>query len=420
MRAAGFLLALLGALPAPATRAAATAQELNDAAGLAVFPSTGTLWDEDAVAVAARLGLPQESRTSSDASYRLYPGEDARAFGRRVYSIAMAASEGRPSSLSFILANKGDSLGQFARSAPGERPHREMGKALRDYRKAIAEDEKAVAALLVPLLGEPGQAKSAQGGKLQEKAQRWDWNGHAVLLAGVRDEYVAVRVVPPGEPDAGGDAARVSDTELKEKLKARVERRPNGDVILRDLPMVDQGPKGFCVPATMERMLRYLGIPADMYLLAVAANTQPGGGTTIRDVLFAVDGTVRRHRRKISSESARPDLDRVAKWIESGLPILWGINTSDAIDEHITAHTARRAEVADWAAWGESLKAQRRDARSLARSGDSGHVCLITGFNRATGEIALSDSWGPHSAERWITVEEAAAISQGEMAVVTW
>jgi hypothetical protein len=33
--------------------------------------------------------------------------------------------------------------------------------------------------------------------------------------------------------------------------------------------MVDQGPKGYCVPATFERAMRTMGIDADMYLLAM-------------------------------------------------------------------------------------------------------------------------------------------------------
>jgi hypothetical protein len=45
---------------------------------------------------------------------------------------------------------------------------------------------------------------------------------------------------------------------------------------------------------------------------------------------------------------------------------------------------------------------------------------LIIGYNRATDEIALSDSWGPSYAERWITADEAEAISQSAMAAITW
>ena len=212
----------------------------------------------------------------------------------------------------------------------------------------------------------------------------------------------------------------MTNQELRTRLAERVERRPNGDVVIRDIPMVNQGPKGFCVPATMERMLRHLGIPSDMYLLAMAANTGPGGGTTVADVVAAVRQAAQRHGRRVVAVSGRPAGSTVASWIESGVPVLWAIDTSASVNELINQRTRERAEVNDWAQWKESLRGARRAARQLARGADEGHVCLITGFNAETGEIALSDSWGPDYEERWITEEEAAAISQGSMAVVAW
>ena len=191
-------------------------------------------------------------------------------------------------------------------------------------------------------------------------------------------------------------------------------------MVIRDIPMVDQGPKGFCVPATMERMFRHLGITADMYLLAMAANTGPGGGTTVPDVIAAVQQTAQRHGRRVATVPGRPSGAAVGAWIEAGVPVLWAIDTSAAIDNLINERTRERARVQDWAQWKESLRTKRREARQLARTADEGHVCLITGFNATTGEIALSDSWGPGYEERWITEEEAAAISQGSMAVVAW
>lgn len=415
-----FLLAGAWAVAGSSPVAPATPEQMNELAGIPLFSAERMIWEEDAAAVAKRLHLAQESLTTRDASYRIYPPADAKIFGRRPYSAALSARDGRPAGLSIIFANKGDSVGQFVPSAPGRLPPRVPSSVLRDYRKAISEDEKAITEVLSSVLGAPRAQKISQGTKLQEKALRWDWNGHAILLVSVRDEYAAVRIAPVSELDASEGVERVRDRDLKAQLAERVERRSNGDVILRDLPMVDQGPKGFCVPATMERMLRYLGIPADMYMLAMAANTQPGGGTSIRDVLWAVSDPVRRAGRKIVPESGRPDINRVSKWIESGLPILWAIATSDAVDARINEHTAARAKVTDWKEWSASLKPARQNARKLAREGDQGHVCLITGFNRETGELALSDSWGPGSAERWITIEEAAAISQGAMAVVSW
>jgi hypothetical protein len=151
-----------------------------------------------------------------------------------------------------------------------------------------------------------------------------------------------------------------------------------------------------------------------------SANTRPGGGTTINDLLWAVGDTVRRHGRRIQTLSGRPEVNQISRWIESGLPVLWAINTSRSVDQLINEHTRQRAGVTDWKAWNDGLKSARRDARKLQREATEGHVCLIVGFNRETGEIALSDSWGPGYEERWTTFEEASAISQGSMAVVTW
>jgi len=413
------LIALL-ASAFTARSAAPDAAAANEAWGVPLFPASGTFWDEDAATVAKRLGLPDESRTATASSYRLYPREDARVLGRRPYSIALSAENGRPVALSIIFANKGDSVGQFARTGPGRIAQTLPAAAMREYKKAIAEDEAALDEVLAQIAGEAVPERTSQGGKMNERAQRRDWNGHSVLLVSARDEYVALRVVPPSSLDEEGVSSRIPAAELREMLAQRVERRPNGDVVLRDLPMVDQGPKGFCVPATMERMLRHIGIPADMYLLAMAANTRPGGGTTIPDLLWAVGDTVRRHGRRVQSEAGKPDLNRIARWIDSGLPVLWGLNTSQDIDRRISDHTKRRAEVADWSAWAAGLEPTRREARKLSREANEGHVCLITGYNRATGELAISDSWGPGYEERWITVEEAAAISQGSMAVVSW
>lgn len=396
-----------------------TAEKFNEAFGLELFPPSGTIWDEDAEAVAHRLGLPLESRTSADASYRHYTGDDVRVLGRRPYSISLSAQDGKPAGLNIIFANKGDSVGDLIRGTPGER-RPAPPQILRDYRRAISDDEKTLDELLEKLAGEPVREKTGQSPKMQEKARRRDWNGHSILLISVRDEYVALRVVPPAELDQKSGIERVSGKDLREKLAARVERRSHGDVVISDIPMVDQGPKGFCVPATMERMLRYLGISADMYLLAMAANTQPGGGTRVSDVIYAVGDTARRHGRRIETLTGRPNPATVAKWIDAGLPILWALHTSRTVDERINEHTRLRSGVEDWKTWTESLKPAHREARKLSRQADEGHVCLIIGYNRDTDEIALSDSWGPNYAERWITADEAEAISQGPMATITW
>ena len=130
------LLAALAAVACIAQADAVDPEQINKTAGGNLFPSTGALWEEDAGAVANRLGLQLESQTGTDASYRLYPGESARLFGCRPYSVALSAQDGKPVALNIIFANKGDSVGQFVRAQPGQRPPRTAG-IMRDYRRAI-------------------------------------------------------------------------------------------------------------------------------------------------------------------------------------------------------------------------------------------------------------------------------------------
>ncbi len=365
------------------------------------------LWDDGDGAVARRLQWSPESRTTDDASFRRYAGPAERVLGARPFSLALYGKGGMPSQLSMVFANKGDSAETKA------------GRVLPGYKKQIAEDGRSIAAALTGVLGPPEAANFGQGARTREHVDRWNWKGHAILLAAPRGEYVAVRVMPVAMAD-GEAAERVTDQDLRARLASRVERRPNGDVILRDIPMVDQGPKGYCVPATWERALRYLGIPADMYVLAMAAQTDAGGGTSVAAMIAGAGEVVRRNGRRLVTTGGRLTTQAVAGFIDAGLPVLWGLIVIPSLDENITNRSRQRREASDWSAYREMLKPWRKNAARLRTDPKNGHMCMIIGYNVATAEVAISDSWGPGYAERWITVEEANAVSQGQFTVVNW
>ena len=89
----------------------------------------------------------------------------------------------------------------------------------------------------------------------------------------------------------------------------------------------------------------------------------------------------------------------------------------DDIDRDLTLRMKERpgADPVDWA---KILEPKKKAARNLRKNSRNGHVCLLIGCNRRTGELATSDSWGPEFAERWITVEEARALSQGDLGAI--
>lgn len=408
-----FALGLLFAGPAAA--ADRGVEEVNAACGAPLFGDEN-LWDDDAAAVAQRLGWPRESETSLDASYRLYPDASARFLGARPYSQALYGEDGRVSALSLVFANKGDAVATVTGLADN-RDLRQRRAELRTNKKAIEADEETLGAALRGLFGEPATARFGQGSRTRETVQRWDWQGHAFLLSAPRGEYVSLRILPSASADAGGKS-RLADQVIRERAASRVERRPNGDVVITDIPMVDQGPKGYCVPATWERVMRWMGVPADMYVLAMAGNTGAGGGTSGDDIMWGARDAVTRAGRRLDSPSLKPVPSSVAEFIDRGLPVMWGMFSTPEFNRAADGRLAARRDMTDPAAWSGSLARAREAAGDLVKDPAAAHLCLIIGYNEQTGELAVSDSYGPGHEERWITAEEAAAVSQGRFYVI--
>jgi hypothetical protein len=392
-------------------------QAVNSALGAELFTDEN-LWDDEAELVAKRLGWPRESLTSTDSSFRKYPPADVRILGCRPHSKVLLAEDGSPSSLSMVFANKGDSVVYTTRNSDRD-TMRLKNEQIRDLQSSIREDGKNLADSLTTLFGDPVPDRFGQGRETRETVKRWDWNGHAFLLAAPREEYVALRIMPSESADAGGKS-RVPDGEMRKRVASRVERRPTGDVVLKDMPMVNQGPKGYCVPATWERVMRYMGVPADMYVLAMAGQTREGGGTSVAAIAAGARESIVRSGRTIESPSLRLDPQAVSKFIDRGLPIMWAMFSTDEFNTAANSRSEARNKMTDPDDWKNQLAEARRAARKFRPDRASGHVCMIIGYNKRTGELAVSDSWGPDFAERWVTPEEASAVSQGSFQVINF
>lgn len=388
--------------------------EVNAALGLSLF-SPEIFWQDSAAEIAARLRWPEESKTSDSASYRSYASIDV--LGSRAYSMVLHAGNDKPESLSFVFANKGDvdaliKVDPDARESEQRRAEKDM---LRNYKRIIDNEGRVLREKLTELFGEPSRLKTGASSQTSELSYRWDWEGSSFLLAAPRGEYVTLRIVPSEGLDDSG-VERVRRTDLLQILANRVERRENGDVIITDIPMVDQGPKGYCVPATWERALRYMGIPADMYILAMAGNTEIGGGTATAAIADGAKQLVQRYGRRINAERAKLTIPGIARSIDKGIPLMWTMLSTEEFNRLADNRTKQRASVTDWDAWTkDSVAPARKNARNMKLDREAGHVCMIIGYNADTGEIAISDSWGPQFAERWVVLEEAQAISQGEV-----
>jgi hypothetical protein len=363
---------------------------------------------------AGKLHLPVESETPYQSSYRAYPRSEAQLLGAHPKSMALVATEDRPDQLTLVFANKGDSAGEGLRF--GEKQNRSSSLEA-SIEKMIDQDAGEIRRLLTTTLGKPRRQGFGDFGKTRESAERWDHEGTAFLLIEQKGEYTALRILPAAVADAGGRSARISDAQLRERMKANVVRRENGDVVVGNIPMLDQGPKGFCVPATYARVLIYSGVPADLYLLALLGKTGIGGGTYGHSMENSARALAASYGRSITSVSPALDLPKLESYFERGIPLTWALFVDEEINQDLTRRMKERPTT-DPATWSKMLEPHKKAARNIRKNPRNGHVCLLIGCNRETGELATSDSWGPEFAERWITLEEARALSQGDLGAI--
>lgn len=282
---------------------------------------------------------------------------------------------------------------------------------------AMDKDMATITETLTKKLGEPKKERFGEGKVGRTDVRRWDWRGHSILLGQAEGEYVGVQIVTTQFADAGGRMAYTNDAIVRARALANIEKRPNGDVVIGDIPMVDQGPKGYCAPATAERAMRYLGVPADMYILANAGETGFGGGTSMQLLLQGIERHIRNKGRAFSSWEGELKMRDIAKQIDKGVPIMWTLYSTKDFNKTANARKKERASTTDWKGWKEKVAAAASSS-SLQRDDETRHVVLIIGYNAETNEIAFSDSWGDNFKERWITLAEAERVSQHHFYVV--
>jgi hypothetical protein len=399
--------------PSPNDKLEPTA--VNELAGQPLF-SDAMLWQTKAEDVAGRLEWKKESETKASSSYRSYPKDDYRLFGARPFSVAMYASDGMVTNISLVYANKGDLFGANGENNNRVDRDKPNPQAIGILNSAMKKDVETIKATLSAKLGEPQKQRFGEG-EGRDTMLRWDWRGHSILLREQEGEYVGVEIVTGEFADAGGKVKMTGDKVIRDRAVANVLKRPNGDVVIDDIPMVDQGPKGYCVPATAERAMRYLSVPADMYVLAMAGNTNLGGGTSVQMLLEGVRSDIRRKGRSFDSWQGEFKLKELQKYIDKGLPIIWALYSTDEFNELANKRTKDRQGMVEVNAWKAKL-AETMGQTSLRADKTQGHVVLIIGYNKETNEIAFSDSWGERYKERWITIPEAEMISQQEYWVV--
>lgn len=247
-----------------------------------------------------------------------------------------------------------------------------------------------------------------------------------------RAEFIRLTIQPGA---GGGEQAGSRDVVKKFVGKDHVERLPQG-AKLKDVPMVDQGQKGYCVSATVERVMKYFGARVDQYEMAQITNTETGGGASsaaMTDSLKKLTARLGVKVKDIIAWDARDmprtiaDYNRATKRGKLAPEIPPNIYVVEEIYRRMKPELYKEVRLKQSADFG---KFQREVQRSIDEGipliwsvivgmvaekeipqAFGGHMRLIIGYDNAAKEIIYSDSWGYGHEEKRMTMEDAWAMT---------
>ena len=386
-----------------------------------LFPA-GTIWQQAAGSAAERLGLAVHSSTDEMSVWR---AEGQRWCGLTTAEILLRVLGDRPVELSVNLINKGDHF-SFARVVATARqlglpspkedeevPSKVRRQLTRTFEQGCQQASERLSDLFERVLGRP-QRKLLRLGGGRRRVLVWRWQGTALVLDAPSGEYVMLRVLPEHLLE-DENASHTRDRAVAARLQESVKRHDNGDVLIENIPAVDQGDKGYCAVASAERVLRYFGIPTDSHALADLARTGRFGGTYWSELVRAMREQAGRHGRDVVTVGGRLSPKRIRKLIDQGLPILWRMYVTREVEDAANKRAPDRPTSGGMQEWRARLRAEARETRRIRADTAGGHVRLIVGYNESTDEIATSDSWAVGRTVRWLTIDEANRVHAGDI-----
>jgi hypothetical protein len=449
---AGLCLVLCGVLPG-AARA--------DEAG---WPFAPELWraDEAEAGGALRAQGFRALDASGGSGLRAMPVREP-ALGLRAMEGLASFREGRLAELSLLFFSRGDA-GEMDQAAF------DAGLKTLSQRLGVWSDTAGFR-----------QQREARSGMIREShvwvrepmqaALEWGYTAGPGGRGGFRAEYIRLRLQPYDASRAAMLAAGVQAPAAPRRmltvfdLRKRLVTDPDGARVISNVPMVDQGPKGYCVAATVERALRYFDREFDQHQLAQMAGSSATEGTSADAMLQAlrrmstplsiriselvhdrgttiisdpagrgglrlpqgVARTIREYNRA-AKRAGRPEIsDAQILATDSLLPLYERMdrallkasrNQRAADRDAFFANIRRHIDAGVPLAWTLLVGLVPEAERTVGIAGLGGHMRMIIGYHPSTREIIYTDSWGRgHEAKR-MALEDAWVGTMGLYAIM--
>lgn len=376
-------------------------------------------------------------------------GRGFTVFGKEAGETVIRSEAGKINSISISLYNRGDDGA--------------IGLSTLNTRRDHAFDQLSNKTNVRP-------RDISKGGTVKLDRQLWMWANSAILLEksiskdGKNAEFLRLRLKPKNATkNKIANRSSLDDNVIKD--------RESGDVYIQGVPMVDQGKKGYCAVASAARVYQYYGLDIDQHELAQIAGTGPGSGTTLGEMVAALKKVTRHVHSKVlvvyeypkglsdkmpNAKSSMQDYDRIIRNYNSGLKEFArdvknynriakkqgkkqfpddfdkGVVNRDTLSKQCDKDIYRSvmtkkssynrflskiySYIDEGVPVGWCLQLGMFKEENLPQA-YGGHMRLITGYNKKTGELIYTDSWGAGHGKKRMPAADAFCMTSALVAL---
>lgn len=259
-------------------------------------------------------------------------------------------------------------------------------------------------------------------------------------------EYLQLIIYPAGKAKKLNEVLRPAAD--KNQLQLNLNIDPDGSNYL-NIPMINNGAKGYCLDSAVERIMKYYGCKIDSQAVAQLAESNTYQGTNLRKILNVLDKN--KSRLKIRTDKILDDdiltIEDMQKLTQTYNNFakkkkrkrlnfndfckgkgryrrlnFYALIGSCEYDIFREARCKSKREVEKFAeeihgslskgiplAWLTFTFQNMRDGSPVGRFGY--HMRIINGFNRKTNQIIYTDSLGKGHEKKYMSMDDARAIT---------
>lgn len=190
----------------------------------------------------------------------------------------------------------------------------------------------------------------------------------------------------------------------REMARENVRRLTNDDIIIENIPMHEQGARGYCAGASELMVMEYWGLELPVELVAAKYKVSEVW-LPYKVKNWGLENVIAATARECgvrTVQGAQP-LQKILREIEAGHPVLVGRFIRG---DRQALHTQWKEEVAKNPDFKIPDPKSAAERNSWARQGDSGHGSIISGYNPRRREFLLTESWGENARNQRMSYEE--------------